>query len=615
MSSSTITYTYVYSDSEPWRFQWASNVELQSPEVALQSPKQAPPSPDYVPGLEHPSSPDYVPGPEYLEYVAPSDDEIPDDLEEDPEEDLADYPADRGDNDEEEGESFKDDDEEEEEEAAMARKTVRLQPPMAASTKVLIAEFAFTPTPSSPPPSSLSPWSSPLPHIPFLPLPLPSPPTHTSPTYADAPLGYRVVMIQSRATSPPPVPSPVHHLCYYHLFEIKESSTAVAARQTRHTLARRVDYEFVDTVDISLLTRERRYFRSMASFYEREVVIARQAWSRSEDRSTTLEASMEWQRQQACDIMTSAFRRIHALEARDQAGPDDLEDTSSSWILLHHLAILYSMKMPPKKTTTTPMTDAAIKVLIAQGVADALAEYEAHRSSGNGDDSHDSGSDRRTERATHECTYSDFLKCQPLNFKGIEGVVGLTQCLKALDEDFSSKNCVRKFLRALHPKWHAKVTAIEESKNRTTLPLEELIGNLKVYEEVIKKDFETVKGKKEQSRSLALKVKKEVSDEDSSSSDSEDEEYAMAVKEFKKFFKRRGRFVRQPRGDRKHSKEVEMMVIVKVKENVLDLVIQITSLENVQSRQKTTIKEHLLEEHGATMEKMKWKRLKKKLVL
>ncbi|GJT80595.1 retrovirus-related pol polyprotein from transposon TNT 1-94 [Tanacetum coccineum] len=60
-----------------------------------------------------------------------------------------------------------------------------------------------------------------------------------------------------------------------------------------------------------------------------------------------------------------------------------------------------------------------------------------------------------------------------------------------------------------------------------------------------------VKGKKEQSRSLTLNVKKEVSDEDRSSSDSEDEEYAMAVKEFKKFFKRRGRFARQPRGDRK----------------------------------------------------------------
>ncbi|GKA45728.1 hypothetical protein Tco_0738524 [Tanacetum coccineum] len=122
----------------------------------------------------------------------------------------------------------------------------------------------------------------------------------------------------------------------------------------------------------------------------------------------------------------------------------------------------------------------------------------------------------------------------------------------ALARECGRKNSGRrKFSRTLHPKWRAKIIAIKESKNLTTLPLDELIGNLKVYEEVIKKDFKMVKGKKEQSRSLALKVKKEVSDEDSSSSDSEDEEYAMAVKEFKKFFKRRGRFVRQPRDDRK----------------------------------------------------------------
>nr|GEV37770.1 zf-CCHC domain-containing protein/UBN2 domain-containing protein [Tanacetum cinerariifolium] len=92
----------------------------------------------------------------------------------------------------------------------------------------------------------------------------------------------------------------------------------------------------------------------------------------------------------------------------------------------------------------------------------------------------------------------------------------------------------------------------KESINNAFAKFNTIITSLKALdEEVIKKDFETVKGKKEQSRSLALKVKKEVSDEDSSSSDSEDEEYAMDVKEFKKFFKRRGRFVRQPRGDRK----------------------------------------------------------------
>ncbi|GKB51688.1 zf-CCHC domain-containing protein, partial [Tanacetum coccineum] len=123
--------------------------------------------------------------------------------------------------------------------------------------------------------------------------------------------------------------------------------------------------------------------------------------------------------------------------------------------------------------------------------------------------------------------------------------------LKALDEGFSSKNYVRKFLRALHPKWCAKVTTIEESKDLTSLSLDELIGNLKVYEVIIKKDSERVKDKREQNRSLALKAKKESSDKDSSTSDSEDEEYVMAVREFKKFFKRRGRFVRQPRDERK----------------------------------------------------------------
>ncbi|GJV16464.1 retrovirus-related pol polyprotein from transposon TNT 1-94, partial [Tanacetum coccineum] len=75
--------------------------------------------------------------------------------------------------------------------------------------------------------------------------------------------------------------------------------------------------------------------------------------------------------------------------------------------------------------------------------------------------------------------------------------------LKALDEGYSSKNYVRKFLRALHPEWREK------------------------------KDSEIVKAKGER-RSLALKAKKESSDEECSTSGSEDEEYAMAVRDFKK---------------------------------------------------------------------------------
>nr|GEV57712.1 zf-CCHC domain-containing protein/DUF4219 domain-containing protein/UBN2 domain-containing protein [Tanacetum cinerariifolium] len=122
--------------------------------------------------------------------------------------------------------------------------------------------------------------------------------------------------------------------------------------------------------------------------------------------------------------------------------------------------------------------------------------------------------------------------------------------LKALDEGYSSKNYVRKFLRALHPKWRAKVTTIGESKDLTSLSLDELIGNLKVHEMIIKKDSKIVKAKVER-KSIALKAKKKSSDEDCSTSGSEDEEYAMAVRDFKKFFKRRGRFVRQPQNEKK----------------------------------------------------------------
>ncbi|GKA71720.1 hypothetical protein Tco_0777859 [Tanacetum coccineum] len=100
---------------------------------------------------------------------------------------------------------------------------------------------------------------------------------------------------------------------------------------------------------------------------------------------------------------------------------------------------------------------------------------------------------------------------------------------QALDESFSSQNLVRKFLRALPTKWRPKVTAIEESKDLSTLLLDELIDNLKAYEVVLEKDSAASKSKKEKYKSLALKAKKISSDEEASCSNSDDEEYAMAT--------------------------------------------------------------------------------------
>ncbi|GJR91464.1 hypothetical protein Tco_0215475 [Tanacetum coccineum] len=305
-SSSTVTYTSVYTDSEPGRVFWGADEELSdrgSPRVIIYVydglPMQPialpsldyvlgpehPPSPDYVPGPEHPPSPvevPYVPEPEHPEYLVPADAKTPledqplpadasptafspgyvadsdpdEDPEEDPEEDHVDNPADGGDDDDEpsdddddddddtddedeDEEPFDDEDDDEEEEEHLvladssdvpvvdpvpsagdieAFETDESAPtPRSPQTKARIAEYAAAPTPPSPPPSPLSPWTSPLPQIPSPPihvssppLPLP-PPTVDSPTYAEAPLGYRAARIRLRTLSPS-THHPIHPL-------------------------------------------------------------------------------------------------------------------------------------------------------------------------------------------------------------------------------------------------------------------------------------------------------------------------------------------------------------------------------------------------------------------
>nr|GEW67394.1 copia protein [Tanacetum cinerariifolium] len=114
---------------------------------------------------------------------------------------------------------------------------------------------------------------------------------------------------------------------------------------------------------------------------------------------------------------------------------------------------------------------------------------------------------------------------------------------------------IGKFFRALHPKWGAKVTAIKESKDLSSLALDELIDNLKVHEVVMEKDLEINRGKKERVKSIALKAKKESSDDETLTSRSDNEEYAMAVRNFKKFFRRKGKFVRKQREKGSHSEK------------------------------------------------------------
>ena len=89
---------------------------------------------------------------------------------------------------------------------------------------------------------------------------------------------------------------------------------------------------------------------------------------------------------------------------------------------------------------------------------------------------------------------------------------------------------VRKVLRSLLERFHAKITAIKESKDIDKIPLTELVGNLQTYELGL-----TRIGKSGKSKSMALKAKSSEIDESSNDEDSKIKSYI--TRQFKKFMK------------------------------------------------------------------------------
>nr|GEZ54552.1 hypothetical protein [Tanacetum cinerariifolium] len=437
-----------------------------------------PPSPDYVPGPEHPPSPieiPYVPEPEYPEYLEPSDEEAPledqplpadaspiaassdyvvdSNPEEDPKDDQADYPIDGGDGDDEtfdddddtddedtEEEPFEEDDEEEEEHPAQAdslavpiidlvllareaealeadepthvpgspisiplsqtrlrrtRKTVRPEPPMSASMEACIARQA----------ALLSP---PL-LVPSLPLSFPSPLT-TSPNDTGVPLSYRAAGIRMRALLPstyrktdiPEADMPPRKKACLTApvlgFKIGESSIAGAARQPgqtesdlRRCRVEQAGYGITDTWD---------------EIVDKMMEIA----------PTTLEGVNE----RVTELDTIVRQRTDEFEEFRHSSPcQNFRDTGCCTDY-------------PDYVTADPIdygawTHRGAGMVITAMIQDALAEHDADRSR-NGDNNHDSGTGGRRQMTTpRECSYTDFLKCQPMSFQGTEGVIGLTR--------------------------------------------------------------------------------------------------------------------------------------------------------------------------------------------
>nr|GEW69882.1 hypothetical protein [Tanacetum cinerariifolium] len=119
---------------------------------------------------------------------------------------------------------------------------------------------------------------------------------------------------------------------------------------------------------------------------------------------------------------------------------------------------------PATTTTTTPVTNAQLKELIDQGVTDALAARVADRSR-NGDDSHNSGTgSRRTEQTTHECTYTDFLKCQPMTLRVLKELLELALLCGMMFPGESDK--IEKFVGGLPDMIYRSVMALKNKRKQ-----------------------------------------------------------------------------------------------------------------------------------------------------
>ncbi|GJR91657.1 hypothetical protein Tco_0215668 [Tanacetum coccineum] len=292
LEDSTVTYTHVSTPLADLSDIGSPGVDgppmmPEDPYSYIVAAYQAPPSPDYIPDPEEPQSPpllDFVPEPMYPEYM-PLKDEIllaeeqplpaaasptadspgyvpESDPEEEPEDDDDEEEEEEpsGDDADDEDEDEDEDEEEEEEHPApadsvppvhrmTARISIRDEPSISLPPREEVERLLALTTP---PPSPLTPLSSPLPQIPSPPLPA-SPPASVLPALPPAspthPLGYRAAMIRLRAETPStshplPLPTSSPPLC-----EVGESSAAAAARPIG---GRRADYGFVGTMDTEI---------------------------------------------------------------------------------------------------------------------------------------------------------------------------------------------------------------------------------------------------------------------------------------------------------------------------------------------------------------------------
>nr|GEX68936.1 reverse transcriptase domain-containing protein [Tanacetum cinerariifolium] len=350
----------------------------------------------------------------------------------------------------------------------------------------LRAEAASTShSPPLPPPFILSPTRSDAPSS-MIPPPLPiSAPTSSPPLQLPS---------ASRREDRPKVTLPPRKKLGITLgprYEVGESSSVAAARPVGGL---RADYSFVATMDreirrdpkrevgygitdswdeivqdtdeiysrlddeqserqllagrLNMLFRDRRAHAYTSHLMETKARLSREAWVRSMDTSDLTCGEVMSLRTTVLG-QTTEIRELHVADRRRQI-------VTSEMLRADHRrfpeirGLRTADRTGDHTTGTCDHTTGTGEHTTRIGDSPTGTARDALRSI-NGDDSRNSETGvRRTERATRECTYTDFLKCQPLHFKVTEGVASLSQWRMFPEESDKIERYIRGLLDMIH---------------------------------------------------------------------------------------------------------------------------------------------------------------------
>nr|GEW54148.1 retrotransposon protein, putative, Ty3-gypsy subclass [Tanacetum cinerariifolium] len=197
--------------------------------------------------------------------------------------------------------------------------------------------------------------------------------------------------------------------------------------------------------------------RGQRTAYETKLQEVHQAYISFEARNRALLARlktlethmsrMKWQHQSAEDLAVTQMICIHALEARAQT--DTVEDASSS---------CYRITPLTRQGTNDTITPESNQAMIDRAIQRNSTHTQDDASQSLG------GGLRRPVQPARACPNTDFIKCQPLNFKGTEGVVGLSQWLKKIES-------VDKYISGLPDNIHGNVMSARPKTLDETIEL------------------------------------------------------------------------------------------------------------------------------------------------